>query len=67
MRDIRSSGSMSGLAARGEVAGEVLDQIAGIVLGTVDEAGLASSEHWQTDGVETWRIDDPSGGCPTGC
>ena len=42
----------------GKVAGEVIDQIARVILGAVDEGGLASPEHGQSDGVQPGRIDN---------
>src|ERR1700687_188415 len=44
----------------GKVAGEVIDQVARIILGAMDEGRLASTEDGQPDGIEPWRIDNPS-------
>ena len=41
----------------GQVAGEVLDHVARIILSAVDETGLTTSEHRETDGVETRGVD----------
>ena len=41
-----------------EVTGEMLDDVARIVFGAVDEGGLAAAEHRQSDRVQPRRIDD---------
>ena len=50
----------SSLAIRSEVAGEVLHQVSGIILNTIDEAGLATPEDGLTESVESGRSHDPS-------
>src|ERR1700686_1871677 len=44
----------------GKVAGEVIDQVARVILGTMDEGGLASTEDGQPDGIQPRRVDNPS-------
>src|SRR5262245_32884955 len=41
-----------------EVPFEMIDDIAGIVFGAVDERGLASPQNRQADRVQTRRLDD---------
>jgi hypothetical protein len=42
----------------GEVGGEVIDDVARIILRAMDERRLAAAEDGQPDGIEPWRIDD---------
>ena len=58
--DSRGPSSFATVApgACGEVAGEVIDHVARVVLGAVDEGRLAAPEHRQADRVQPRRIDD---------
>src|SRR5216683_954171 len=42
----------------GEVSGEVIDQVARVVLRAMDEGRLASPEDGQSDGIQPWHIDN---------
>ena len=49
-----SDGALSAI----EIAREMLDQVARVVFGAVDEGRLAAPEHRQSDRIQPGRIDD---------
>src|SRR4051812_920046 len=54
----RASAERTCGSARGQIAPEVFDQVARVVLRAVDEAGLAPAENRQSNRIEARRVDD---------